>query len=171
MDFTIRPALEQDLPAIQRIYNREILEDVNTWDIEAWSDVERRAWFDEHAADPSSPVVVADADGTVAGFAYLSIYRGKAGYRFTRETSVYVDPAFHRRGVGRALMEAQLATARTLGVHALMALIEASNEASIALHAAFGFEIIARKVEVGRKFGRWLDSVEMELLLPVQPSD
>ncbi len=171
MDITIRPAIERDLAAIQRIYNREILEGVATWDIEAWSDDERRAWMHEHARDPSQSAIVAELDGGVVGFSYLSLYRGKDGYRYTRETSVYVDRAFHRRGVGRALMEAQLATAQSLGIHALMALIEASNEPSIELHAAFGFEIIARKIEVGRKFGRWLDSVEMELLLPVDPPD
>ncbi|MFN8639219.1 MAG: N-acetyltransferase family protein [Dehalococcoidia bacterium] len=135
------------------------------------SDDERRAWFDEHAADPSSPVVVADADGTVAGFAYLSIYRGKAGYRFTRETSVYVDPAFHRRGVGRALMEAHGDCAH-LGVHALMASPSRRRTRPASPSTPrLASVIIARKVEVGRKFGRWLDSVEMELLLPVQPSD
>lgn len=171
MDLTIRPALEHDLAAIQRIYNREILEGVATWDIDPWSDAERRAWFEEHTADPTQSVVVADLGGEAVGFAYLSLYRGKVGYRYTRETSVYVDHAVHRRGVGRALMAAQLATARALGIHALMALIEASNEPSIQLHAAFGFEIIARKIEVGRKFGRWLDSVEMELLLPADPPD
>ena len=174
MDVHVRPAVETDLDAIQRIYNHEILTGTATWDLEPWTDDVRRDWLLEHAADPSIPVVVAEVvggQGEIAGFAYLSIYRAKAGYRYTRETSVYVDARFHRAGVGRALMQAQLASARALALHSLMAVIEAANEASIALHAGFDFERVALKREVGRKFGRWLDSVEMELLLPIEPSD
>ena len=174
MDVHVRPALERDLEAIQRIYNHEILTGTATWDLEPWPDEQRREWLAEHAADPSIPVIVAEvggAEGGVAGFAYLSIYRAKLGYRYTRETSVYVDQRFHRGGVGRALMEVQLASARALGLHALMAVIEAENAPSIALHAGLGFERVALKREVGRKFGRWLDSVEMELLLPLEPRD
>jgi phosphinothricin acetyltransferase len=171
VDALIRTARAEDIPAIQRIYNREILEGVATWDIEPWSDAVRAAWLDEHLADPTLPVVVADLEGDVAGFAYFTTYRGKVGYRYTRETSVYVDPRYHRHGLGRALMASQIATARRVGLHALMAVIEASNEASIALHRELGFVEVARKREVGRKFGRWLDSVEMQLLLPLDPSD
>ena len=171
LDANIRPAAIGDLPALQRIYNHEILHGTATWDIEPWTDAQRAAWLEEHAADRTLSVVVADLDGEVAGFAYFSIYRGKVGYRYTRETSVYVDDRFHRRGVGRALMRSQLETARVVGLHALMAVIEASNAASIELHATLGFERVSRKREVGRKFGRWLDSVEMELLLPLEPPD
>jgi phosphinothricin acetyltransferase len=171
MEFHVRPVAEADLDALQRIYNHEILTGTATWDVEPWSDEQRREWLREHAADPSIPVVVAEVEGEVAGFAYLSIYRAKVGYRYTRETSVYVDPRFHRAGAGRALMEVQLANARAIGLHALMAVIEATNEASIALHAGLGFERVALKRQVGRKFGRWLDSVEMELLLPLEPPD
>ncbi len=171
VDPIIRPARIADLPSIQRIYNREILEGVATWDIEPWTDAERLAWFEEHASDPTLPVLVAEMEREVIGFAYLSLYREKVGYRYTRETSVYVDPRFHRHGIGRTLLTTQVEAARRLGMHTLMALIEASNEASIGLHAALGFEGIAHKREVGRKFGRWLDSVEMELLLPLNPPD
>jgi L-amino acid N-acyltransferase YncA len=174
MDVHVRPALESDLEAIQRIYNQEILTGTATWDLEPWTDEVRREWLVEHASDPSTPVVVAEIEGgpgQVAGFAYLSLYRAKAGYRYTRETSVYVDARYQRAGVGRALMDVQLAAARSLGLHSLMAVIEAANDASIALHEGLGFEQVALKREVGRKFGRWLDSVEMELLLPIEPPD
>ncbi len=167
----VRPVTLGDLEGLQRIYNHEILHGVATWDLVPWTDLERRAWIEEHSADPMLSTVVADLAGEVAGFAYFSTYRGKVGYRYTRETSVYIDPAYHRQGIGRALMESQIETARHLGLHALMAVIEASNVGSIALHAALGFERVAHKREVGRKFGRWLDSVEMELMLPVTPPD
>ena len=146
--FTIRPATAADLAAINRIYNDEVLHGTATWDEQPWSAEQRRAWLEDR--DASTPVLVAEAGGEVAGFGYLSQYRPKVGYRFTREDTVYVDPRFHRRGIGGEL---------------LVALIEATNIASVALHERYRFELIGTEREVGFKFGRWLDSVYMELLL------
>lgn len=165
----VRPATEGDLPAIQRIYNHAILTTVATWDVEPWPDERRRAWFEEHAGDPSQPVLVAELEGEVGGFAYLSEYRPKVGYRHTREDTVYIDERFHRRGVGRALLGALIEEAGHLEVHVLLAVIEASNAASIALHREFGFVIAGHMHETGRKFDRWLDSIVMELRLPFEP--
>ena len=163
----IRPAVEADLEALNRIFNNEVLRGTATWDEEPWSIERRRAWLAEH--DDSTPVLVAEADGLVAGFAYLSYYRRQSGYRFTRENTVYVDPPHHRRGIGRRLLAALIAEARRAGMHAIIAMIEAENEASIALHRELGFEAIGRLREVGFKFGRWLDDVEMLLLLDDEP--
>ena len=166
MDVAIRRATRDDLAAIHRIYNDAILTTTATWDEEPWPIDRREAWWEEHAADRSTPVLVAQAPGgAVAGFAYLSWYRPKSGYRFTRENTVYVDPAFHRRGMGLALLEALLREASALGLHAIIASIEAENAASIALHERLGFALIGREREVGFKFGRWLDAVSMQLLL------
>ncbi len=159
----IRPAVEADLPTINAIYNEEILHGVATWDMEPWPLERRQAWFHDPAIELY--LVVAELDGSVVGFAYLSLYRQRAGYRFTREDTVYIDPRFQRRGIGRALLAHLLEHARALEVHALIARIEASNESSIALHRAFGFEVVGREREIGHKFGRWLDLITMELLL------
>jgi len=161
----VRPATEADLQRILDIYNDAILTTTATWDEAPWTMERRREWWDEHAADPTIPVLVADRAGEVAGFSYLSWYRPKSGYRFTREDTVYVDPRFHGQGLGRALLGALMDEARRLGMHAVIASIEASNEASIALHRSFGFELVGTEREVGFKFGRWLDSVYMEALL------
>jgi L-amino acid N-acyltransferase YncA len=171
VDVRIRPALEPDLGAINRIYNDEILHRTNTWELEPWPIERRQEWFAEHEADPTLTVLAADVDGECVGFAYLSLYRPRAGYRYTRESTVYVDLAFHRRGVGRALMTELLLIAHEQPVRALLAVIEASNIASIELHRAFGYEQNAVRKQVGRKFGRWLDSVEMELVLPFEPAN
>lgn len=165
----VRPATEGDLPAIQRIYNHAILNTVATWDLEPWPDERRLAWFEEHSGDRSQPVLVAELEGEIAGFAYLSEYRPKVGYRHTREDTVYIDERFHRRGVGRALLHALIEDARHLEVHVLLAVIEASNEASIALHREAGFVVAGHMHQTGRKFGRWLDSMIMELHLPFEP--
>lgn len=159
----IREAVEADLDAINRIYNDEILHGVATWDMEPWPLERRQAWF----RAPGNPpyVLVAEDDRVVVGFAYLALYRERAGYRFTREDTVYIDPAYQHRGVGRALLGRLIDHARAQEVHALVARIESSNEASVALHSAFGFEIVGREREIGHKFGRWLDLLTMELLL------
>jgi len=160
----IRPATVQDLPAINAIYNHEIETGVATWDYDPWPLAQRQRWFDERA--PDEPVLIAEVDDDVAGFGYLSWYRSKIGYRFTREDTVYVAPRHQGRGLGALLLEALIEQARTLGIRAVIAQIEASNVASVRLHERFGFEPIGRERQVGFKFERWLDAIPMQLLLP-----
>jgi phosphinothricin acetyltransferase len=113
-----------------------------------------------------TPVVVAETEGErVAGFAALSLYSQKKGFQYTRENTVYVDPAFHRMGVGRALMGELIERARRGGIHVILASIESGNVASIAMHRELGFVEIGREREVVFKFGRWLDSTWMQLTI------
>ena len=158
---TIRPARPDDVPAIQRIYNREVIAGVATFDEWPWSSERRRAWFEQQREEL---VLVAVGDRSVLGFAYLAP-REKSGYRFTREATVYVDPTHHRGGVGRRLVEALIEGARGRDLHALLARVEAGNAASIALFEELGFEREGLQREVGYKHGRWLDVVELQLLL------
>jgi L-amino acid N-acyltransferase YncA len=163
-DVRIRPAVEADLPAINRIYNEEIRTGVATFDLEAWSAERRAAWFAEHDPD-EAPVLAAEIDGTLVGFTYLSLFGGKPGYYFTRENTVFVDPAYQRRGIGQLLLDAIVEEARRVGAHTLIARIEASNEGSIEIHRRAGYELTGREREVGRKFDRWLDVVVMTRLV------
>ncbi|MDA0269464.1 MAG: GNAT family N-acetyltransferase [Chloroflexi bacterium] len=168
-EVTVRRAEERDLEAINAIYNREIREGIATWDLDEWTLEARQAWFREH--DDRSPVFVAEVDGRVAGFAYLSRYRGKPGYRWTREDTVYIAPEAQGRGIGRALLGTLVEAARALGIRAVVAWIEAENAGSIALHERFGFVLTGSEHDTGRKFGRWLSDVEMQLTLdgPADP--
>jgi len=162
----VRPAARGDLPAIDRIYNDAIRETTATWDEEPWPIARREAWWAEHTADPTTPVLVAEVADEVVGFAYLSWYRPKSGYRFTREDTVYIDPPWHGKGLGRALLSRLVAHAEAVELHTLLAFIDATNTASIRLHASLGFDVIGTEREVGYKFGRWLDATAMQLLLP-----
>ena len=110
-------------------------------------------------------VVVAEIDGRVAGFASLSPYRDRPAYATTVEDSVYVHEDFRGRGVARALLTEMLDIAATRGFHAVMARIVGGHVASIGLHESLGFRIVGTEVEVGRKFGRWLDVVLMQKML------
>ncbi len=162
-DVRIRPASDADLDAINRIYNDEIRSGVATWDEEPWSAEKRREWFAEH--DASCPVLVAECEGAVAGFAYLSLMSQKSGWRFTREDTIYLDQRWRGRGIGRVLLEALLEAARAIEMHLVVASITSDNEASLRLHAAAGFEVMGTLREAGLKFGRRLDTTYMQLIL------
>ena len=109
------------------------------------------------------PYLVAEADGTVAGYAYAGPYRPRPAYRFSVENSVYVAPEAHRRGVGRALLDRLIAEAQARGFRQMIAVIGDADQApSIALHRAAGFRLVGTIAAVGFKHGRWLDSVLMQ---------
>lgn len=163
IDVRVRPATLADLPAIQRIYNDEIIAGVATWDEEPWTMERREAWFSDH--DGSQPVLVADCDGQVAGFACLTKMSQKSGWRFTREDTIYLDPAFRGRGIGRFLLTALLDEARRIGIHLVVASITTENDISLRLHRSLGFEVVGTLREAGLKFGRRLDTCYLQLTL------
>ncbi|BCN43044.1 GNAT family N-acetyltransferase [Prescottella equi] len=160
----IRDATTGDLPGILEIHNEAIANTTAIWD-ETLADLdERRRWLDDRRAN-GFPVLVADVDGAVAGYASYGVWRAKSGYRYTVENSVYVHVDHHRRGIATALMTALIERARAGGIHVIVASVESSNTTSIALHERFGFRIVAQMPEVGRKFGRWLDMTYLQLTL------
>jgi L-amino acid N-acyltransferase len=160
MQIVIRDATENDLPAINDIYNEEVMIGTATWDEEPWTFGQRREWFSK-LGDESTPVLVAEVNGVVRGFAYLSWYRPKSGYRYTREDTIYIHRDCRARGLGTPLLSALLQRARAAKMHLLVAVITSDNEASISLHRGLGFEESGRLRECGFKFGKWLDIVEM----------
>ncbi|KAA0023078.1 GNAT family N-acetyltransferase [Antrihabitans cavernicola] len=160
----IRDAVVADLPDILVIHNIAIAESTAIWDTEP-SDLENRVeWFHQRAAD-AHPILVAEVDGRVAGYASYGQWRPKSGYRQTVENSVYVADEFHRRGIATALMTELLDRARHADLHVMVAGIESANHTSIALHERFGFTVVGQLPEVGRKFDRWLDLTLMQLTL------
>ncbi len=164
----IRPATEADLPAIDAIFNREILEGVATWDIEPWTAGARLVWFHAHAhahEREGEAVFVADARGEVAGFAHLSFLSPRFPYRATRTDSVYLRPDFQRCGLGRLLVTAVLDEARRTHAHLVIAGIDSENAASIALHRSLGFEVMSSLPEAGWKFEQWRTLVQMGVIL------
>lgn len=109
---------------------------------------------------------MAEADGRVAGFAYANTYRSRIAYQWTVENSVYVDAQSQGRGIGRALLGALIDACTARGYRQMVAVIgEPSNTASIALHERFGFTHVGTFQGLGRKHGRWLDTVQMQRAL------
>lgn len=161
-DLIIRDATEADLPAIRDIYNHAVEHTTAIWN-EVLIDIDnRRAWLELRRAK-GFPVLVAERDGKVAGYASYGDWRAFDGYRHTVEHSVYVDKDCRGGGIGRQLMAALVDRAKTGNVHVMIAAIEAENQASIALHERMGFILVGIHREVGTKFGRWLDLAMMEL--------
>ncbi|HZO87369.1 MAG TPA: GNAT family N-acetyltransferase [Chthonomonadaceae bacterium] len=161
----IRPATHADLPAILDIYNEAVLNTTASYDYEPHTPEQRTAWFEEHIQTNYPVFVAQDGTGRVVGWSALSPYRNRVGYRYTAETSVYVASDRRGQGIGKLLLPPLIEAARQTGLHALVAGIDAEGEASLRLHAAFGFEKVAHFKQVGYKFGRWLDVIFMELLL------
>lgn len=161
---TVRPATPADLPAMLAIYNHAVLHTTASYDYEPATLETRGAWFADRTAR-GFPVLVAEAGNEVVGWASFGLFRPWAGYRYSVEHSIYVAEAQRGRGIGRQLLAPLIDSARRLGMHAMLAGIDADNEASLRLHRALGFAQVAHFREVGHKFGRWLDLVFMELLL------
>jgi phosphinothricin acetyltransferase len=116
--------------------------------------------------DAGYPYIVAEKDGQVLGYAYAGAYRPRPAYRNSVENSVYVSPAAHRLGVGRALLAELVAIAERLGFRQMIAVIgDSGNAGSIGLHRALGFTFCGTIHSVGYKHGRWLDSVIMQRAL------
>lgn len=106
---------------------------------------------------------MADENGGILGFAYAGPYRARPAYRFTVEDSMYIAPNAQRRGLGRLLLERLIVETEACGYRQMIAVIgDSTQRASIALHAAVGFQPVETLKAVGFKFGRWLDSVLMQ---------
>lgn len=160
----IRDAGEADLAPIRDIYNHAVEHTTAIWN-EVLVDVDnRRSWMELRHAK-GFPVLVAERDGRVAGYASYGDWRAFDGYRHTVEHSVYVDKDCRGGGIGRLLMQALIERAKAARVHVMIAAIEAENAASIRLHESLGFHLVGIHREVGTKFGRWLDLAAMELKL------
>jgi L-amino acid N-acyltransferase YncA len=102
-----------------------------------------------------TPWLVAELDGVVRGYAYGSRHRERAAYDWTVETTVYVDEAFARRGIGRACMTALIDVLRLQGFHLAVAGVTLPNDGSVGLHRALGFGWIGEYPAIGYKAGRW----------------
>jgi len=160
----VRDATIDDLPGILEIFNDAIVNTTAVWRDMPEDLATRRRWFEARRAR-EFPVLVAVENSRVLGFGSYGDFRMFDGYRHTVEHSVYVRGDRRRAGLGRALLNTLLDRARTRRMHAIIGGNEASNDASLALHAALGFREVARMPQVGCKFGRWLDLVLVQHLL------
>jgi L-amino acid N-acyltransferase YncA len=164
MTLISREVREDDLPAITALYGREVAEGTATFELIAPTQEEmarRLAGVRSHGL----PWLVAELDGTFAGYAYASPFRPRPAYRYGVEGSVYVAPEAQGQGVGRSLLEALVARIRAMGLRHVIGAISdsASRDASIGLHRSLGFVQVGVYRQVGWKFDQWLDVTLMQL--------
>jgi phosphinothricin acetyltransferase len=162
---TIQTAKEADIPTLLEIYNDIIIHTTAVWHEEPHTLAMRQEWF-AMKKEQGFPIFTAEENGKVIGFSTIGPFRPWFGYRFTVENSVYVAGNSRGKGVAKLLMPPLINAAKQLGIHAIVAGIEATNQASIALHEKFGFEEVANFKQVGFKFNRWMDLKFLELIIP-----
>src|SRR5262245_7670672 len=142
MSLLIRAATADDIPAITAIYEHAVGHGTASFELDP-PDAAEMARRRQALVDGGFPYLVAEADAAVAGYAYAGPYRPRPAYRWSVEDSVYVAPALHRRGVGRALLDALIIAAEQRGFRQMIAVIGDSAQApSIELHRAAGFRMI-----------------------------
>ena len=161
---TLRLATSADAEQIRNIYNHEVMHTAATFDLVPRSLAEQREWLATRSG-AFATVVGVDDKGDVVGFGALSPYKERAAYRTSVENSVYVRRDLQGKGIGRLLVDELISIAQRSGFHAVFARINATSEASIALHRRCAFELVGIEREVGRKFGRWHDVAVMQRLL------
>lgn len=152
----IRIAEPSDLAALTAIYNYEIKFGTATFDTVVKNVEERRSWFDVHNRD-HHPLLVAEDQGKILGYASLSAYGSKDAFATSAELSVYVDPLNRGKGIGKALMQSIIKVARNdEKLKLIISVITSGNDASIALHRYFEFTFRGSIPGIAYKFGKEL---------------
>ncbi len=164
MSIQIRPAVNEDLPAILLIVNHAIEFTTANYNYEPQMMKTQQDWFKSKTA-AGFPVIVATDQSGVVGFGTYGTFREKIGYRFTVEHSVYVSEKRVSQGIGKLLLNHLILTAKSEGYHTMIGGIDASNTASIAFHSKLGFTECGIIREAAYKFDRWLDLMFMQLIL------
>ena len=165
-DVSIRDATSADVPAILDIYCDTVVKSVATLDTEPPSLKTQTEWFRRHGG--RFPVLVAESNGAIAGWASLSVWTPRGAYRFTSEASLYVAADYRRRSIGTSLMHTLISRARELDYHVILARVVRTNETSLKMMRGLGFQDVGTIREVGYKFDQWLDMCVLQLLLPLR---
>lgn len=154
-DLEVRAARDADVEPLTRLYNHYVVHSPATFDIEPISIEERRAWMGHYHEHGPHRLLVAEQGGRVLGYATSSVFRARAAYATSVETSVYLDPEQTGRGVGTALYGALFDVLAGEDLHRAYAGVTLPNAASVALHRRMGFSDVGDYDEVGRKFDRY----------------
>lgn len=160
----LRVVTPDDAAAIAAIYAHHVAHGTASFDTEPRSEAGMAAKIAE-CSSGGWPFLVAECNGTVVGYAYATQFRDRPAYRSTCENSIYVAPAAIGQGVGTLLLAALIDAAEDAGFRQMIAVIGGAEPASVALHLKAGFVEAGRMRSVGRKFGRWLDTLYMQRAL------
>jgi phosphinothricin acetyltransferase len=160
----IRNAKEPDLLKMLEIYNEIIANTTAVFQYDPHTLDMRKEWFAQKTKE-GFPVFVAEENNEVVGFSTIGAFRNWQAYKYSVENSIYVRADQRGKGIGKMLLQPLIDAAMQMGMHTIVAGIDASNETSIALHKQLGFVEVAYFKEVGYKFDRWLDLKFLQLML------
>jgi len=162
-EVSFRPANTADAPTLVDIYNHYIATSTVTFDLAPWSTKDMTHKIETVAA-LGMPFIVAELDGDLAGYAYLSTFREKSAYDATMENTLYVREDARGAGIGQSLLEEVVRLGAISGVREVVAVIANTPDAvpSIRLHEKAGFARVGEMDRVGRKFGEWIGVVMMQ---------
>ncbi len=169
MSAQIRMASEADAEQMLAIYAPVVRETIISFEYEPPSLAEFRGRV--RATLEGMPWLVCDNDGEIAGYAYASPFRTRAGYGWACELTVYVHHGYHRCGIGRALYTSLFRCLALQGYCVAVAAITIPNPASMALHESMGMRRIGTYEKVGYKHGQWLDDGVWQLELQPTPAE
>lgn len=158
----IRLVEPRDFERLAEIYNHYIRTSIITFEEQVVTGEEMGSRTRE-VADAGLPWLVLEEDDRVLGYAYASKWKGRCAYRFSVESTVYLDPAATGRGLGKRLYRDLFQRLQGKSIHAIIGGIALPNDASVALHESFGMQKVAHFKEVGFKFNRWIDVGYWEL--------
>jgi len=144
-----------DEASIAAIYNWYIENTVVTFEEQAVSAQEMAARILTN--DETCPWFVIEVNDEILGYAYATLWKTRAAYRNSRETSIYLHRDAAGKGLGKLLYQRLINELRQTPIHLLIGGIAQPNTASVALHESLGFTPVGQLCEVGRKFGRWVD--------------
>lgn len=164
MNICVRSALEMDAQAIARIYNYYIHNTVITFEEEPVS-AQMIAIRMTDIQNASLPWLVAELGGTLVGYAYANKWKARSAYRYSVETTIYLEHGYEGRGIGKRLYSELLCLLRAQGIHVAIGGAALPNDASVALHEKLGFERVATFRQVGFKHNRWIDVAYWQLVL------
>lgn len=160
-DLIVRSARAKDAEAIANIYAHHVRSGTASFDTEPRTPAQTELKIAD-ILGKGWPFLVAERNNRVMGYAYVTSFRDRPAYGFTCEDSIYVDPDYVGQGAGAQLMRALMTQASACGFRQMIAVIGGGEPASVAVHTKVGFTHAGRMRNVGRKFGRWLDTVYMQ---------
>jgi L-amino acid N-acyltransferase YncA len=162
-EYTIRDALEADLPSVREIYNHYVLNSSITFDEKPQTLAALRKKFAQGLKLRMPYLVAESPSGQLLGVAWVFPWQGNTSNRRSVELSIYLGPAATGKGLGKALLERLLTDAKATGIREVIAVIaDKGADASIQMHKKFGFKETGRMGRVGFKFDRWLGTVTLQ---------